>query len=200
MASPIVQNPLELGASAVVHSLTKWIGGHSDLLLGAIITRDEQLHALFLEAREVAGATPGALEAYLALRGLRTLPLRFTRCQENALELARRLDGHPSVTAVRYPGLPDDPYFERAGTFMRGSGGVLAFELRGGAEQADAVVAAARLFTHATSFGGVGSSLERRARWAGEHGVPESLIRVSVGIEHVEDLWEDLVRALDSGT
>jgi cystathionine gamma-synthase len=196
MASPMLQNPLELGATVVLHSLTKWIGGHSDLLLGALITRDEQLHALFREAREVAGATPGVLESYLALRGLRTFPLRFARCQDNALELARRLADHAAVSTVRYPGLPDDPHYERAGAFMRGAGGVLAFELRGGAEEADAVVAGVRLFTHATSFGGVGSSLERRARWPGEQGVPESLIRVSVGIEYVEDLWSDLAQAL----
>jgi cystathionine gamma-synthase len=182
----------------VLHSLTKWIGGHSDLLLGALITRDEQLRSLFLEARQIAGATPGVLEAYLALRGLRTLPLRFARCQDNALELARRLAEHPAVSTVRYPGLVDDPYHERARSFMSGSGGVLAFELKGGAEQADAVVAAARQFTHATSFGGVNSSLERRARWAGEHGVPQSLIRVSAGIEHVDDLWDDLAQALSA--
>jgi cystathionine gamma-synthase len=112
------------------------------------------------------------------------------------MELARRLADHPSVTAVRYPGLPSDPYHTRGKSFMSGYGGVLAFELGEGAERADALVSSVRLFTHATSFGGVSSTLERRARWTGEEGVPASLIRVSAGIEHIEDLWGDLAQAL----
>lgn len=196
MASPLLQSPLDLGADVVMHSLTKWIGGHTDLLLGALVTRDEKLSESFVHAREVAGATPGALEAYLALRGLRTLPVRMERAQSNAGELALRLDDHRDVTIVRYPGLPTDPHHERAASFMRGFGAVLAFEVTGGAERAEQIAQQTELFTHATSFGGVNSTLERRARWPGEEGVPETLMRVSVGLEHVEDLWSDLERAL----
>jgi cystathionine gamma-synthase len=199
MASPLTQRPLDLGADVVMHSLTKWIGGHTDLLLGALITRDDELVECFDEARQIAGATPGALEAYLALRGLRTLPLRFAHADRSALELARRLDEHPDVTRVRHPGLPGDQFYERARGFMNGFGGVFSFEVAGGAERAEAVSANVRVFTHATSFGGVSSTLERRARWAGETGVPDELIRVSVGIEHVEDLWADLEQALAAG-
>jgi cystathionine gamma-synthase len=196
MVSPLGQDPLQLGADVVLHSLTKWVGGHTDLLMGALTTRDPDLVAKFGKARQMAGTTPGALECYLALRGLRTLPLRFNQADRTARELARRLRDHPDVARVRHPGLPDDPSYERARTFMKAFGGVFSLEVRGGAERADAVVCHVRLFVHATSFGGVNSTLERRARWRGEVGVPEELIRVSVGIEHVEDLWADLEQAL----
>lgn len=196
MATPLLQNPIELGADVVMHSATKWIGGHTDLLLGALITPDDELAHRFVHARGVAGAVPGALEAFLALRGLRTLPVRFERAQASAGELARRLAAHPDVTLVRYPGLPESPDHERAAAFMRGFGAVLAFEVTGGADRAERIAYATEVFTHATSFGGVNSSLERRARWAAEQGVPETLMRVSVGLEQVEDLWRDLERAL----
>ena len=196
-ATPLLQRPLELGADVVVHSATKAMGGHSDLLLGAAVTADEDRFAALREARELGGATPGALEAYLCLRGLRTLPLRLERAQENAGVLAERLAEHPEVHEVRYPGLPSHPQHQRSRETLAGAGFMLTFRVHGGAARADAIVDAVTLLTHATSLGGVESTLERRARYPAEHGiVPDDLLRVSVGIEHVEDLWDDLQRAL----
>jgi cystathionine gamma-synthase len=197
-ATPLLQRPLEHGADIVIHSATKAIGGHSDLLLGAAIARDEtHLHAL-RHARELGGATPGALETYLCLRGLRTLPLRLERAQHNAATLAQRLSDHPEIHEVRYPGLASHPQHQRARRTLRGSGFMLTFRVLGGAERADAVVDAVRVFTHATSLGGVESTLERRARYLSERDlVPEDLLRVSVGCEHADDLWRDLENALE---
>jgi cystathionine gamma-synthase len=196
-ATPLLQRPLDLGADVVIHSATKAIGGHSDLLLGAAIVRDHgHLHGL-RNAREMGGATPGALETYLCLRGLRTLPLRLERAQHNAAILAERLDDHPDVHEVRYPGLASHPQHDRARRTLGGAGFMLTVRVRGGAARADALVDAVRVFTHATSLGGVESTLERRARYPSERAVvPEDLLRVSVGIEHVDDLWQDLEQAL----
>src|SRR5262249_15393591 len=130
--------------------------------------------------RQIHGAVPGALESFLALRGLRTLPLRMERAQSNARRIAACLEADPDVERVRYPG----------------TGSVLSFEVAGGAERAEAACRATELFACATSFGGVQSTMERRARWPQERGVPEALIRVAVGCEDVEDLWADLERAL----
>jgi cystathionine gamma-synthase len=199
VASPLLLRPLELGATWTVHSATKFIAGHTDLLMGVTVTADRAEAQRLRHHREIRGATPGALEAFLALRGLRTLPLRLARAQATALELAQRLQRHPEVERVRYPGLPGDPGHERAATFMDGPGSVLSFEVRGGAERADALCRETRLFAHATSFGGVESTMERRARWPQERGVPEALVRVNVGCENVEDLWDDLERALSAG-
>jgi cystathionine gamma-synthase len=196
VGSPLLLRPLELGATWSVHSATKFIAGHTDLLMGVAVTTDPGEAQRLRHHREIRGATPGALEAFLALRGLRTLPLRLARAQSNALDIAQRLQRHPDVERVRYPGLPDDPGHERAGAFMDGPGSVLSFEVRGGAERADALCHATRLFAYATSFGGVESTMERRARWPQERGVPEALVRVNVGCENVEDLWADLERAL----
>jgi cystathionine gamma-synthase len=135
------------------------------------------------------------LEAYLALRGLRTLPVRLERGQVSALELARRLSGHPEVSRVRYPGLPDDPGHERAGRLMDGYGAMLSFEVAGGAARADRICGRVEVLTHATSLGGVETLIERRAKYPLEL-APEGLLRVSVGCEDVEDLWRDLERAL----
>jgi cystathionine gamma-synthase len=196
-ATPLLQRPLELGADVVIHSATKAIGGHSDLLLGAAVARsDAHLHTL-REARELGGATPGALETYLCLRGLRTLPLRLERTQHNAGILAQRLSDHPEVHEVRYPGLSSHPQHDRARATLGGPGFMLTFRVRGGAARANALVDAVRVFIHATSLGGVESTLERRARYPSERPVvPEDLLRVSVGCEHVEDLWQDLEQAL----
>ena len=197
--TPLLQRPLELGADVVVHSATKAIGGHTDLLLGAAIVRDDAHLRSLREAREMGGATPGALETYLCLRGVRTLPLRLERSQENAAVLAERLSDHPEVSEVSYPGLPSHPQHDRARSTLGGPGFMLNFRVGGGAVRADAVVDAVRVFTHATSLGGVESTLERRARYPSERSiVPEDLVRVSVGCEHVEDLWQDLERALES--
>ena len=196
-ATPLLQRPLELGADLVVHSATKAMGGHSDLLLGAVVTTDDAHFDALHQARELGGATPGALEVFLCLRGLRTLPLRLERAQGNAAVLAERLDGHPEVYEVRYPGLPTHPQHQRSRDNLGGHGFMLTFRVRGGAARADAFVEALTVCTHATSLGSVETTLERRARYPAERAVvPDDLLRVSVGCEHVEDLWADLQQAL----
>lgn len=198
-ATPLLQRPLELGADVVVHSVTKLLAGHSDIVLGATVTRDDRRCETIRRHRSAYGAIPGPMEAYLALRGLRTLALRVERAQANAGILAERLAAHPAVTRVRYPGLPDDPGAERAAAQMDGPGTMVAFEVEGGATAAEAVARATRVVVHATSLGGIETTMERRARWAEDAGIPESLLRLSVGCEDVEDLWEDLARALRVG-
>jgi cystathionine gamma-synthase len=173
------------------------MGGHADLLLGAVVVADDAHLAALREARELGGATPGALESFLCLRGLRTLPLRLERSQHNASVLASRLSEHPEVSEVRYPGLASHPQHRRSRDTLGGPGFMLTFRVRGGAARADALVEAVSVLTHATSLGGVETTLERRARYPAEQGiVPEDLLRVSVGCEHVEDLWADLDQAL----
>jgi cystathionine gamma-synthase len=198
-ATPLLQNPLLLGAHFVVHSATKFIGGHSDLLLGAVACRRPEDQARLVRRREVAGATPGALECFLALRGARTLAVRLRQAQESAGELARRLAAHPAVGRVRYPGLPEDPHHARAARQMRGFGAVLSFEVADSAS-ADAVCAQLQVVAHATSVGGVESTIERRAKLPGQQHVPDGLLRLSVGCEHIEDLWADLNGALTAIT
>ncbi|MCE0538995.1 aminotransferase class I/II-fold pyridoxal phosphate-dependent enzyme [Kineosporia rhizophila] len=203
-ATPLLQQPLSLGADLVVHSATKYLSGHSDVLLGLVVAQSDDPQGLLARLhghRTINGAIPGPMEAWLALRGLRTLALRIERSSASAAELARRLGDHPAVTRVRYPGLPSHPQFELAQRQMRGFGGMLSFELAGDATAAEKVCAATRLWVHTTSLGGVESSLERRRRHGGESVlVPESLIRLSTGIEDVEDLWADLVQALESAS
>lgn len=198
LATPLLQRPLTLGADVVIHSATKAMGGHSDLLLGATVVRHHQHHKALHEAREMGGATPGALETYLCLRGLRTLPLRLERSQANAAVLAQRLSEHSEVHQVRYPGLSTHPQHDRARATLAGAGFMLTFRVRGGAVRADALAETVQVLTHATSLGGVETTLERRARYPAERGIPEDLLRVSVGCEHVEDLWQDLQRALEA--
>ncbi|MFB8229410.1 trans-sulfuration enzyme family protein [Cellulosimicrobium sp. NPDC055967] len=196
-ATPLGQQPLAHGADVVVHSVTKYLAGHSDVVLGAAVARTPELVAALRAYRTLHGSIPGPFEVWLALRGLRTLALRVERAQANAAELARRLADHPDVVEVRHPSLPTDPGHERASRLMTGYGSILGVRPRGGAPGADAVVAAVRLWVPATSLGGVESSLERRRRFATEsRTVPEDLLRLSVGIEDVEDLWRDLDRAL----
>lgn len=187
LATPLLQQPLMLGADVVVHSVTKYLSGHSDVLLGAVVTARDgdgpDLHERLTRRRTLHGGIAGPMEVWLALRGLRTLDVRFERASTNAAELARRAQQHPAVDRVRYPG----------------SGAMLAIEVRGGADCADAVAAACRLWLDATSLGGVESLVERRRKYAAESPtVPENLLRLSVGIEGVDDLWSDLERALDS--
>ena len=198
-ATPLLQQPLALGADVVVHSATKFIGGHSDLLSGIIIAREKALADRLHHRRGLSGATPGALEAFLALRGLRTLALRLDRGQANAAELARRLDQHPAVSRVRYPGLPGDPGHQTAARQMTGFGAVLAFEVAD-APTADRLCDAVHVIVHATSLGGVESSIERRSKLPGQEHVPPGLLRLSVGCEHIDDLWNDLNTALGSAT
>ena len=199
-ATPLRQRPLELGADIVMHSATKLIGGHSDLLLGAAICRDPATADRLAAHRHDHGAIPGALEAFLALRGLRTLAVRLDRAEASAIELARRLAADPRVSAVHYPGLPGDSQHERADRVLpMGCGPMLAFEVAGSVEQTEAFLARLRLVTHATSLGGVESLIERRARYPGDAAVVgATLCRLSVGIENVEDLWADLHGALRS--
>ena len=194
-ATPLLQRPLELGADVVMHSATKFISGHSDLMLGVASTRDPDRALALRHARGSTGAVPGALEAFLALRGLRTLAIRLERAQLSAAVLAERLAAHPAVTAVHYPGLPSNAFHDRAARLMDGFGAMLAFEVAGGAEAAQEVAERVRVIVHATSLGGVETLIERRSRNADE-ATPPALLRVSVGIEDVEDLWSDLERAL----
>ena len=198
-ATPLLQRPLELGADVVLHSATKYLGGHSDVLLGATVVaaESEELHARLHAYRTLRGAIPGPWEAWLVLRGIRTLALRVERAGANAAELARRLTNHPAVHRVRHPSLPTDPGHARATAQMRGYGAIIGLEVRGGGDAAERVASTVRLWVPATSLGGLESSLERRRRHASESSaVPESLLRLSVGIEDIEDLWRDLDAAL----
>jgi len=192
-ATPLLQQPLVLGADVVMHSGSKYIGGHADLLIGLTVAADPSLAERLRRQRVLSGTTPGGMEAFLATRGLRTLPLRVRQAQESAGELAVRLDQHPRVTRVRYPGLVGDPGHARASKQMSGFGAMLSFEVTG---DADEVCAALTVINAATSLGGVESTIERRAKLAGQEHVPPSLLRLSVGCEHVEDLWADLDAAL----
>lgn len=195
LATPVLQRPLELGATAVVHSATKFIGGHSDLLLGCVVSRDDDLVERLLERRTLHGAIPGTQETWLALRGLRTLPLRVEQAQATARVLAERLEGSPGVVRVRYPGLASHPGHQVAMSQMRGPGALLSFEV---ADQssADRLTSRLRLIVGGTSLGGVETTIDRRNRWSGEEQIPPGLLRVSVGIEDQEDLWRDLEQAL----
>ena len=195
-ATPLNQQPLDLGATVSVQSTTKFIGGHSDLLGGIATTRDETLWRGLVKARELRGATPGVLEAFLALRGARTLVVRLMRAQETAGLLATRLLDHPHVGVVRYPGLASHPTHEVAKRVLRGFGAVISFDIRGQASHADAVCRFVRLVRHATSLGGVESTMERRAAVPGQGHLPPTLLRLSVGLEHVDDLWADLDAAI----
>jgi cystathionine gamma-synthase len=197
-ATPLNQQPLEFGATVSLQSATKFIGGHSDLLAGVATTRDESLWRALRKSRESTGATPGALEAFLAVRGVRTLALRMERAQQSAMLLSERLEGHPLVSRVRYPGLPSHPTHDVARRLLKGFGTIISFDLRGGAEFADAVCRSIRLISHATSLGAVESTMERRAAVPGQGHLPPSLLRLSVGIEDAEDLWNDLDSAMRS--
>jgi cystathionine gamma-synthase len=184
-ATPLVQQPLSMGADIVVHSVTKYLAGHSDVVLGATITADSDRGRRFHEAlsqhRLLHGAIAGPMETWLALRGMRTMHLRVERSSANAAVLAARLQAHPCVQKVRYPGF----------------GSVIAIEVHGGLQAAETVAARVRLWTHATSLGGVESLIERRRRHPSEPStVPDNLLRLSVGVEDVEDLWRDLGAAL----
>src|SRR3954467_4414203 len=195
-ATPLNQRPLALGADVSVQSVTKFIGGRSDLLGGVVTVRDAALLTLLRQTRELAGATPGALETFLAVRGARTLAIRLERAQHNAMVVAPRLAIHSEVLITRYPGLPHHPTHDAARRQLKGFGTIISFDIRGAAEAADAVCARLRLVQHATSLGAVESTIERRASVPGQEHLPPSLLRLSVGIEGVDDLWVDLDRAL----
>ena len=180
-ATPLVQKPLSMGADIVMHSVTKYLSGHSDVVLGSLSTNDEALFKRLEESRRLNGSIPGPFEAWLAVRGIRSFPVRFRAAENNAKNLVTRITQHPKVTKVRYPGF----------------GAVISFEVDGTAEETQKVCESSLLITHATSLGGIESLWERRRRWTLESpSVPEQLIRLSVGCEHVDDLWEDIQQAL----
>lgn len=194
-ATAALQRPLDNGAVAAHYSLTKSTSGHADVVLGAVVTRSDELAARLQTWRSLTGAIAGPFEAWLALRGLRTLPLRIARQSETALAAAEFLAAHPRVRFVNYPGIGRSA--ELARTQMSGGfGPLLSFELDGSADDADRVIRSSLLIRPSTSFGGYESSWERRARWASETSASESLIRLSIGIEDFDDLRDDLERAL----
>ena len=180
-ATPLNQLPLQLGADISMNSVTKYLAGHSDVILGSLTVKDPALYNRLLEARTLLGAIPGPFEAWLALRGIRTFPLRFRAAEANAKALLEKLKSDSRVTKVRYPGF----------------GAIISFEVASDAEGAEKVCNSSQLITNATSLGGVESTWERRRRWALEsESVPENLIRLSVGCEHHEDIWNDIEQAL----
>ncbi|MCV7102413.1 cystathionine gamma-synthase [Mycobacterium palustre] len=201
-ASPALQQPLTLGADVVLHSTTKYIGGHSDVVGGALITNDRELDDAFAFLQNGAGAVPGPFDAYLTMRGLKTLVLRMQRHSENAWAVAEFLAAHPAVSTVLYPGLPDHPGHDVAARQMRGFGGMVSVRMRGGRRAAEDLCARTEVFILAESLGGVESLIElpsamTHASTAGSQlEVPDDLVRLSVGIEDVDDLLADLKQAL----
>ena len=196
-ATALVQKPLAMGADISMNSVTKYLAGHSDIVMGSLSATDPAILKGLEDARKFNGSIPGPFEAWLALRGIRTFPLRLERATSNALEIAKRLSAHPKVSRVRYPGLPTDSQHARAKSFMNGFGAIVSFEITGDGAAADLVCQSSTLITHATSLGGIESLWERRRRWPIEsHSVPENLIRLSLGCEGVEDIWADIESAL----
>jgi cystathionine beta-lyase/cystathionine gamma-synthase len=201
-ASPYLQQPLALGADLVMHSTTKYLGGHSDVVGGALVTSDEAVYERCKFLQNAAGAVPGAFDAWLVLRGVKTLALRMERHASNALQIARWLEQRPEVARVLYPGLPSHPQHAVAQRQMRGFGGMISIILKGGAEAARRMVARTRLFTLAESLGGVESLIEVPAAMTHQSvaqsplAVDPGLVRLSVGIENVDDLIADLDAAL----
>lgn len=206
-ASPALQQPLKLGADIVVHSTTKYLGGHSDVVGGAIIVNDEALYQELKFLQNAVGAVPGALDCFLVLRGIKTLALRMRAHSDNAMRLAKYLAGHRDVIRVFYPGLPESPYHTLAKKQMSAFGGMISVELQGGPERNMRFTSKTKIFALAESLGGVESLIgyplimthaaippEQRRRT----GLPEALVRLSVGVEDIEDLIEDLEQAISS--
>jgi cystathionine gamma-lyase len=207
-ASPYFQNPLALGADIVVHSTTKYMGGHSDVIGGAVVTSDPDFYEAMKFYQNAAGGVPGPFDSWIVLRGLKTLAVRMRQHEENALAVAQFLQGHPEVDTVNYPGLPSHPQHELAKKQMSGFSGMVSFTLKGGAEAAYAAVQKTEVFHFAESLGGVESlithpatmthaAIPREQREA--RGVTDGLVRLSVGIEDKEDLIADLDRAISPG-
>jgi len=199
--SPYLQNPLQLGADIVVHSTTKYLGGHSDLIGGAAITKGEDVHSSLKYLQNAVGAVPGPLDCYLVLRGIKTLAVRMDRHNDNARVVSELLAKQPKVEKVNYPGLPDHPQRAIVKRQMRGNGGMLSFQLRGSFNQIKKFLTTLRVFTVAESLGGVESLIEHPASMTHASvpkerrlklGISDNLIRVSVGIEDAEDLVQDL--------
>ena len=196
LAGPLAQQPLDLDVDIAVQSATKQLGGHSDLLCGVATTRRPELASRLRTHRELRGATPGTLETFLAARGIRTYPLRAAAAAATAQELAIRLEAHERVERVRYPGLQSHASHEIARQHLANFGSVISFDVAGGAAAADRVCHRVQLIRHATSFGAVESTIERRAALPGQEHIPPGLLRLSVGIEHLDDLWDDLNQAV----
>jgi cystathionine gamma-lyase len=208
-ATPYFQNPLALGADIVMHSTTKYLGGHSDIVGGALVVNDDDLKARLSLVSRVAGATPGPLDCWLTLRGMKTLAVRMREHERNALAVANYLSEHPGVAAAHYPGLPSYPQYELAKRQMRGFGGMVAAELKGGGAAARTVLDSVELFTLTGSLGGVESIISYPAKMShvafspeerSRRGVEDGLIRLSVGLEAAEDLIADLDQALGKAT
>lgn len=199
LASPVCQNPLKLGADLVMHSSTKWLGGHSDILGGALITKEKD--AFWEKIRTVqrmGGAVPSPFDCYLLVRSIKSLFYRMRGHLENAAMLSAYLASHPKVEQVFYPGLPTHPGHAVAQKQMNGYGALLSFLVKGGSAEADKLVQSLQYFTHATSLGGVESLIERRASVEGpDTKTPQNLLRVSVGLEHIDDLIGDMEQALE---
>jgi cystathionine gamma-synthase len=201
-ATPFLQLPLELGADLVVHSTTKYLGGHSDVIGGALVTAQPDLYDRCRFLQNAAGAVPGPMDCWLTLRGIKTLPLRMRAHCHNAMRVASFLAGRPEVAETRYPGLAGDPGHELAAAQMRGFGGMVAFRPVGGVEAAEQLVRRTRVFTLAESLGAVESLIElpgvmTHASVTGTDAeVPADLVRLSVGIEHPDDLVADLEQAM----
>jgi len=200
-ASPVLQSPLALGCDMVVHASTKYLGGHSDVMGGVVVARQADAHFDAVRTvQQFGGAVPAPFDCWMILRSLATLPQRMAAHCGNAARLAQYLHAHPKVSAVHYPGLPDNPYHALAARQMHGFGGMLSFEVAGGKDAAMRAAARVRLFTRATSLGGVESLIEHRASIEGAASrTPQGLLRVSVGLEHVDDLIDDLAQALAAG-
>jgi cystathionine gamma-lyase len=204
--SPFLQRPLSLGADVVLHSATKYLGGHSDVVLGAVVTSDQAIYEKVKYLQNAIGATPGPMDCYLALRGTKTLAVRMRQHEANARELAAWLEAHPAVERVIYPGLASHPQHALAARQASGFGGMISVVVRGGLERATRVLERCELFSLAESLGGVESLIEHPAIMTHASipapvraglGIVDGLIRLSVGIEHVEDLRADLARALE---
>jgi len=204
--SPALQQPLALGADIVVHSTTKYVGGHSDVVGGVVVTSDAQIAEELAFIQNSCGATPGPWDCFLTLRGLKTLPLRMERHGHNAMAIAQWLESHPKVASVTYPGLPSHPQHALAKSQMSGFGGMISAVLEGGLDEANRFLRAVRIFTLAESLGGVESLIEHPAIMThasvpadirAKLGIDDGFVRLSVGIEHVDDLQADLAQALD---
>lgn len=204
-ASPVLQNPLALGATVVVHSTTKYINGHSDVVGGALITSDAALIERLAYLQNAMGAVPSPMDCYLTLRGIKTLPVRMQRHCQSAAELATRLEREPGVDRVHYPGLPSHPQHRLAAQQMRAPGGMISVQLAGGIPEAHRFLQALQVFTLAESLGGVESLAEHPAVMTHasipaaarqKSGITDGLVRLSVGLEHVDDLWRDLQAGL----
>ncbi|AFZ14658.1 Cystathionine gamma-lyase [Crinalium epipsammum PCC 9333] len=198
-ATPIGQNPLKLGADLVVHSTTKYLGGHSDVLGGVVIAKvEDDFFNKIKNIQKIGGAVASPFDCWLVMRGIQTLPYRMRGHTENAMKVADFLNNHPQVEAVHYPGLKQHLGYQIAVEQMQLFGGMLSFQVKGGRDKAFEVVAKALLFTRATSLGGVESFIEHRASIEGVGTrTPENLLRVSIGLEHADDLIDDLNQALD---